>query len=210
MPYALIDDQMYDHPKFVGLSDAAVGLWTRGLSWCTRHLTDGVIPKSAVAKISSSGDRARASCVRELLAAGLWDDAGESFSYHDFSHHNPSAAKVKARRDEVSEAKARAGRKGAKARWGNGKQDGTPDGKPIADRMANGWQTDSPVPVPVPPLLTTTRSSSGRSVELPSPTNEVVGVCSRCDCPDDRPGAYELDGVDVICDHTVTADAYLA
>lgn len=204
MPYALIDDQMYDHPKMVGLPDAAGWLWARGLSWCTRHLTDGFIPTGAVRTLAGSTRKAN-QLSKLLVSSGLWEEHEGGYQYHDFHHHNPSGKAVRARRAEVSEAKARAGRKGAEARWGNGKPDGTDhgtsDGTPMAPAMANGWHRDGPVPVPVPPLVTPTDSSSSRGGHLPSPIG-VVEACPTCDCPTDRPGTHQINGIDVICDHT--------
>jgi hypothetical protein len=205
MPYALIDDQMYDHPKFVGLSDGAVGLWVRCLSWTARHLTDGHIPAALPGKLCTSSERTARRFAAELVDSGLWVAAQNGYQFHDYHHHNPSGSAVKARRAEVSEARSQAGRKGAEARWGHGK----PDGKPMANGMANEWQSDDPVPVPVPPLANGDKSTSPTRSQLP--TEEAVGVCATCDCATDRPGTYLANGVDTICTHeTPSAEAFLA
>lgn len=42
-----LDDGIEDHPKFVGLSDEAFGLWVRCIGYCRRQLTDGYVPEAA-------------------------------------------------------------------------------------------------------------------------------------------------------------------
>lgn len=205
MPYALIDDQMYDHPKFVGLSDGAVGLWAKCLSWTARHLTDGYVPKGLPAKLCTSSARTAERYADELRQAGLWVSACNGDQFHDYHHHNPSGSAVRARRAEVSEARSQAGRKGAEARWGNSK----PDSNTMATAIANPSQTHDPVPVPVPPLLTSTDSPSGRTADLP--TTESGVLCEQCGCDTARPGAHQINGIDVICDHQPpTPEDYLA
>lgn len=154
MPYGLISDDLYDHPKFVGLDLDAVGLWTLGLSYCCRHLTDGFIPAPMVDRLAAGSRRKASVLAASLVAQGLWEPAEGGWQIHDFHHHNRSGADVREQRKEVSEKRSAAGRKGARARWGsNG------DGKPMANGMANPSQTDDPVPVPVPPCVDTTEVS---------------------------------------------------
>lgn len=149
MPYALLKDEVYDHPKFVGLSDPAMALWTRGLSWSMRHLTDGKITLPAVRMlVGGSAAKARKVC-DELVTAGLFEIDGDDYRYHDFLAHNPSGEKVREKRQKVSEARSQAGKAGAAARWRNGKPGSKRDGKPVANAEATGKQTDDPVPVPV-------------------------------------------------------------
>ena len=47
MPWARIDDNLYDHPKLLELGRyrlPCMGLYLVALSWSNRHLTDGYIP----------------------------------------------------------------------------------------------------------------------------------------------------------------------
>lgn len=158
MPYGLISDDLYDHPKFVCLQLDAVGLWTLGLSYCCRHLTDGFIPAPMVDRLAAGSRRKPATLAADLVAQGLWEAAEGGWLIHDYHHHNRSGADVREQRREVSEKRAAAGRKGAAARWGR-------DGKPMANGMANASQTDDPVPVPVPvpPCVATTAVSRPRT-----------------------------------------------
>lgn len=97
---------MPDHPKIVGLSDAAfralVTLWC----WCGEHHTDGHVPTAIVRKLKP---KARA----ELLAAGLMREFEDGFGMHDFLDHQRSAEEIDAYRQSQSES----GAKGAHLRW---------------------------------------------------------------------------------------------
>lgn len=46
MTWFKLDDGFYDHPKVADLPNAAVGLWVKAAVWCSKHLTDGVVPAS--------------------------------------------------------------------------------------------------------------------------------------------------------------------
>src|SRR3990172_9012834 len=48
MPWFTIDDKWHSHPKVIGLSLAAAGLWAKAGSWCNDQLTDGRISLAAV------------------------------------------------------------------------------------------------------------------------------------------------------------------
>lgn len=151
MPYALVDDHMYDHPKFVQVGLDAVGLWTMGLAWSCKHLTDGRLPRQQVERLAAGARRKATTIAAELVAAGLWEPVEGGWQYHDFDHHNPSGAQVKEKRDRVSQARSDAGKKGMESRWGRNKPDSKRDNKPIANGIAPEKQTGNPVPVPVKP-----------------------------------------------------------
>jgi len=103
MPWAKLDDRMWAHPKFIGLSLAAVGLWASGLSYAAGYLTDGVIPLSFVTQRDGDGE------AEELLSAGLWSTHKDGFVMHDWADYQPQAADVKAARrvDSARKSKAR-------------------------------------------------------------------------------------------------------
>jgi len=92
MPWAKLDDQMWGHPKFMGLSNAAVGLWARALSYAAGHLTDGFIPSAFVERYMENGE------VAELLDVGLWLQNDVGYIVHDWAEYQPSAASVVAKR----------------------------------------------------------------------------------------------------------------
>jgi len=102
MPWAKLDDQMWGHPKFMGLSNTAVGLWTRSLSYAAGHLTDGFIPESFVARFAEAGE------ITELLDVGLWTQVDSGYMMHDWADYQPQAADVKAARKADSARKSKA------------------------------------------------------------------------------------------------------
>lgn len=110
----------------------------------------------------------------EVTAAGLWVEVsgGEHYEYvcdgdtyrvrivepgyfiPDYLAYNPTRASVMEKREELSQKRAEAGRKGAMKRWSrtdrhHGNTDGKSNGKTMANGMATGWQPDSPLPLPL-------------------------------------------------------------
>lgn len=105
MTWTKLDDSFPDHPKIMGLSDAAFRLYVTGLCYANRQLTDGLVPKAWPA--------IKRKALSELLAAGLWEDAHSFYGIHDFLIYNKPRSEVMAQR----EAKTAAGAKGAASRW---------------------------------------------------------------------------------------------
>ena len=158
-----VDDSFYSNPKTAMLSDGATALWLRSGSWSAQQLTGGFVPARMVPMFRGSNDS-----VRELCDAGLWayDEQKDGYQFHDWSDYQPDGDEVEAKRRKRSEA----GKKGASRRWK--KPENGKNGKPMANAMANAWQTDGkchgkpmanawqddgkpmanscPVPVPVP------------------------------------------------------------
>lgn len=145
MPWFKVDDQLAFHAKTLMAGNEAMGLWIRAASWSCAHLTDGFIPE-AVADSMAKNDFAM-----RLLMAKLWEEAEGGYQFHDWSDFQPSGQAEAARRESVRKARSSAGKKGAASRWSDSKQSNLPsqtDSKPIANGMANAWQTDSPEPEP--------------------------------------------------------------
>lgn len=145
MAWVRIEPEMIDHPKIIGLSDAAFALHVRAICYCNRHLTDGEVPAPALAKLG----RRRAAA--ELVSAGLWlQEESGNYHIHDYLEYQPSRRTVHERREGLSDRRAEAGRKGAAKRW---HADSNRDGKQPSDQNgkchASEWQTHGPDPDPV-------------------------------------------------------------
>lgn len=97
MPYANIDDNFADHPKVVGISDAAFRLHVAGILYCRRHQTDGLIEADEVPRLVR---RFKKSAVPELVEANLWHERfdGKVYEIHDFLDWNESRNQVEKRR----------------------------------------------------------------------------------------------------------------
>lgn len=100
MAWAKVDDGWWCHPKVMGVSLTARGLWVSALSWSCAQRRD-VVPATFLAMVGGSNDEAK-----ELAAAGLWvaDEAG--WRIHDWAEYQGMS---------LSEKRAEAGRKGGKA-----------------------------------------------------------------------------------------------
>ena len=108
--YITLHDGMTDHPKIVGLSDAAFRLYIEALCYCSRHLTDGKILSRAMNKMSPAEE-----VTIELVEAGLLHLQGSTFEIHDYLKHQRSA-------DEVAQMRAKraeSGRMGGLAKQAN-------------------------------------------------------------------------------------------
>lgn len=166
MAWVRLDDAFPDNPKVVRAGDAAAWLFVCGLTWCNRQRTDGRIPQAQVPKLTGHGQPRK--LARALVAEDLWHEPGHDcdrcepcpegeYLVHDYLQYQPSRAEIEAKDRTKHEAKVRAGRKGAAARWGKPLDpdddhlpafgpDGNPydrqDGSPIAEPMAELWQGD--------------------------------------------------------------------
>jgi hypothetical protein len=80
MTWIKLDDNAVDHPKVASLTDKAFRWWVRGLSYASRYLTDGILPK-VFWKRTPNGVRT------ELVSSRLWDWIDPNFIIHDYHHH---------------------------------------------------------------------------------------------------------------------------
>jgi len=102
MPYAHLDDRFYGNPKILSTPLPAVGLYCLGLSYCNAQLTDGFIPRSAVA-----GWPGWAAAAKMLVARKLWESETDGFRVHDFLEWNPSREQVLAERAAARDRRTR-------------------------------------------------------------------------------------------------------
>lgn len=103
MTWVKIDDLITEHPKFVGLSDAAWTIWIHGLTYAGRNLSDGLIPSGMLNRLCNTKRPTQAAA--ELVASGLWDETPEGWMIHDYLEHQRSSD-VKAKHKAASSAGA--------------------------------------------------------------------------------------------------------
>lgn len=125
MAWVRLDDLMPENPKVLRAGPGAGWLHVCALAYCNRNLTDGHVPATALRRLADLEDPAREA--ERLVEAGLWDEVEDGYEIHDYLDFQPSAAEVRKQR----ETKKKAGKAGARARWGSGT-----DGKPVAGAMA--------------------------------------------------------------------------
>lgn len=126
MTWAKLDDAFPDHPKVASLSDSAFRLHVGAICYAARFLTDGRIPFAVLPRLGGTE-----ATERELIAAGLWEEAEGGWEIHDYLDFNPSRATV----DDGRRRKQAAGQAGGQA---------------SAQARATALPKQSPVPVPVP------------------------------------------------------------
>lgn len=100
-----VDDSFYDHPKFLDVPNAAIGLWAKAGAWCGKHLTDGVIPASQVKLFKGTPSQ-----INALISSGIWiEDRSESgskvYRFHDWNEYQPSREQKLKEREDGAERK---------------------------------------------------------------------------------------------------------
>ncbi|MEV5911096.1 hypothetical protein AB0M00_19610 [Streptomyces chartreusis] len=156
MPWFVVDDSAWSHPKVTAAGNAALGLWMRAGSYAAQHLTDGIVPGVVVGMCKGSPAQ-----VRRLVEAGLWHEHGHTcphpkcaqpapgdYYMHDYlAPYNPSRAEVLAKRE-----RAAAKKRDHRARQAQGDQPTPPRGerrpapereqqrRPPAATIPDGWQ----------------------------------------------------------------------
>lgn len=98
-----VDPDFYDHPKSIGMSDAATALWVRAGSYSAAKLLDGFIADHVLATLSRTPEAA----ADELVARGLWKRRKGGYQFHQYDERNLVKARVEADRDHDREKKRR-------------------------------------------------------------------------------------------------------
>jgi len=123
--YVKVHDGLPDHPKIIEAGGEAGWLYICGLAYASRQLTDGVISKRLVRRLTDgSNPEANASA---LVRVGLWHDgehdcpkcpqAGpDSYVIHDYLDHQRSASEVADLRAKRAAAGQRGGKRSGESR----------------------------------------------------------------------------------------------
>jgi hypothetical protein len=117
--YVKVHDGLPDHPKIIEAGGEAGWLYICGLAYASRQLTDGVIPKRLVPRLTD-GSKPEASA-SALLRVGLWHEGehdcpkcppapADAYVIHDYLGHQRSAAEVA----DISAKRAAAGQRGGR------------------------------------------------------------------------------------------------
>ncbi|MBN7792515.1 hypothetical protein [Microbacterium esteraromaticum] len=183
MPWFKVDDGFHGHPKVIGLSLSAVGLWTLAGTWSAQYLTEGRVPAGMVRRFGGASED-----VSELVDAALWHEVDGGYEFHDWAEYQPDAASTQAAR----QAKSEGGARGNHARWHKGRGvvvEGcefceTSDMRSVSDRSSDGGSdshANRPIseshanpPVPVPdPSFSNEKEDSSSAIADATPRPDV-------------------------------------
>lgn len=147
MPWAYLDDHFDEHPKVARAGPEAAWLFVRGLLYCRRNLTGGVIAGSTALELAGNKRRS----IERLITVRLWEQDGDDFRVHDYEQWNHSEKKVRQARDA------------ARKRWASNAT-ACADGHADADATAcaDAMPTRAPArgtPFPIPQALEQSSSS---------------------------------------------------
>lgn len=130
MSWARVDDGWWSHPKTIGLTLAARGLWITALSWSCHQRRD-VVP---AAFLTIAG--AKQSEADELVTAGLWSVEDDGWRIHDWADYQDRS---------LSEKRAAAGAIGGK-RSGQARRAKADEKQARSNREASDEAGARPVP----------------------------------------------------------------
>lgn len=102
MPWFKVDDTLYGHPKWLAAPPAARALWVAAGSWCGAQANDGHVPRHALVMFG-----ARPRDAADLVRAGLWDEDGDGWRFHDWLDYQPSSEEVEEKRRKERDKKRR-------------------------------------------------------------------------------------------------------
>ena len=98
-----VDHDFYDHPKVLGMSDAAFALWVRAGSYSAAKTSDGFVAEDALSLFSATQQEA----AQELVQRGLWRRVKGGYRFHQWDHRNLTRARVEADREADRQRKRR-------------------------------------------------------------------------------------------------------
>jgi hypothetical protein len=108
--WAKIDDGFWHHKKVMKAwqrNPAAIGLWTMALAQANETESDGWVDPDWL-EVIVLDDAERERLVGVLIDAGLWEEFGDGWQFHDYHDFQPSASHL----DHVREQKRIAGKLG--------------------------------------------------------------------------------------------------
>src|SRR5207245_7979903 len=106
MTWGRIQDSITDHYKILLVGPLGLAIQIRAICYCSRHLTNGLIPTPAVHEILRGIPGQ--DWPERMRASGLWEACSDGWIVHDYLSYNRSEAEVEA----TSNQKRTAGLKG--------------------------------------------------------------------------------------------------
>lgn len=175
MPWLKLDDGFPEHPKVVAAGAEASWFYVCALAYCNRQLTNGVISRAVLPRISGVSQPLR--LANKLVSCGLWEHFDDGFRVHDYLDWNDSADDVRAKRSAISDVRRAAGVAGGR-RSGESRREAK--AKQLASSLPkqNGSPTPTPTPTPTedPPLSPASGGSKNGKVTHGDIAAVVIGA----------------------------------
>lgn len=92
MTWIKIDDHFPEDPDAIAIGEDASWLHLVAIAYCSRHLTDGKLPRKMVTKLT--GKRSPMKLVQRLLDVGWWIEEGDDFLIPKYLEHQRSRKQV--------------------------------------------------------------------------------------------------------------------
>lgn len=175
MTWLRLEDNMLDHPKWRRAiregGDGVLAVWYRLTSWCSRNLTDGVIPADMLETLTEVGrtrDRRRA--LDGLVAGQLLaiDGSGRGHIV-DYLERNPSRAEVLA--DRARRASSQKNRRSSPSVTGHA----------VTSEPERNGVPSHPHPIPSRPIPEGDLTHRAREGEPPPPVSTLTSIVGgRC------------------------------
>ena len=109
MVWVKLTDNFADDPRFdVAGGAEAIALHVAALCYCNRHLTDGVLSRSAIRRLLALDDPL--GVADRLVSAGLWNADDGEYTIIDFLDTQPSRKDVEKHRADRQSESSKVGR----------------------------------------------------------------------------------------------------
>lgn len=97
MTWVKLHDDLPTHPKFIGMSDAALAAFVRGLLYSSLHLLDGELPAAAQKLLGSKRG------IAELVERDIWRETLAGWSIVHYGKHQRLRSEIEADRAKASD-----------------------------------------------------------------------------------------------------------
>lgn len=182
--YVKVHDGLPDHPKIIEAGGEAGWLYICGLAYASRQLTDGVISKRLVPRLTD-GSKPEASA-SALVRVGLWHDgehdcpncplAGpDAYVIHDYLDHQRSASEVADLRAKRAAAGQRGGKRSGESRRATSDTEANREASASAKAKQAGTKNEPETETETDKEEKTSRTSAKSSDD--PPREDVEQVC---------------------------------
>ncbi|WP_406227432.1 hypothetical protein [Streptomyces anthocyanicus] len=182
--YVKVHDGLPDHPKIIEAGGEAGWLYICGLAYASRQLTDGVLPKRLVRRLTDGSNPGASASA--LVRVGLWHDgehdcpkcpqAGpDSYVIHDYLDHQRSASEVADLRAKRAAAGQRGGKRSGESRRAASTAEANGEASASGLVKQPGSKTEPETETETEEEQKTSRTSAKSSTD--APREDVEQVC---------------------------------